>query len=177
MRNENEQVFKIPGLNWKSVAGLFVFLIAVVISCYMTFDSSRLLVPIAISLVVFTLIFVLLSTTKAKLSGDRLIVGGALYKVSLPLAKIDVAGIRSLDAKDPFKLRWRLNGMGWPGLNLGWFSSNGQKRMFVAATNKTHRVYIPTAEKYDILVTPVDPASFVDAIQKRAKDLSGNASG
>ena len=169
MSNENEQVFRIPGVNWKSVSGLFVFLIAVVISCYMTFDRSGLLVPIAISLTAFILIFVLLSTTKAKLSGDRLIVGGALYKISLPLSKIDVAGIRPLDAKDPFKLRWRLNGMGWPGLNLGWFSSNGQKRMFVAAANKTHRVYIPTTEKYDILMTPVDPVRFIAAITALAK--------
>lgn len=176
MSNENEQVFKIPGVNWKSVAGLLVFLIAVVMSCYMTFDRSGLLVPIAISLTVFTLILVLLSTTKATLSGDRLIVGGALYKVSLPVSKIDVAGIRCLDAKDAFKLRWRLNGMGWPGLSLGWFSSNGQKRMFVAAANKTHRVYIPTHEKYDILVTPLDPASFVEAIQKRTQRLSANTS-
>ena len=168
MSNQNEQVFRIPGVNWKSVAGLSVFLIAVVISCYMTFDRSRLLVPIAISMAVFGLILVLLATTKATLSGDRLMVGGALYKVSLPMSKIDVSGIRSLDAKDPFKLRWRLNGMGWPGLDLGWFSSNGQKRMFAAATNKTHRVYIPTTEKYDVLVTPEDPARFIDAIKKLA---------
>ena len=168
MSNGHEQVFKIPGVNWKSVSGLLVFLIFVIVSCYMTFDRSGLLIPIAICLVVFSLILVLLATTKAKLSGDRLIVGGALYKVSLPLSKIDVAGIRILDASDPFKLRWRLNGMGWPGLNLGWFSSNGKKRMFVAAANKTHRVYIPTTEKHDIVMTPVDPVRFVDAIMEVA---------
>jgi len=89
---------------------------------------------------------------------------GELFRVSL--SRIDVAHARILSPNDPFRLSWRTNGLGWQGLHLGWFSSEGPKRVFAVHTGNANRVYVPTFEDFDIVLTPTDPGAFLNALAR-----------
>ncbi|WP_244220686.1 PH domain-containing protein [Xanthomonas vasicola] len=134
------------------------------VSIALTVGQGQWALSLAIAVVVFALIASLLATARIDIIEDSLVAGGGLYKLKVPLDRIDVADARILLPDDPFRLSWRTNGLGWPGLNLGWFSSKGPKRVFAVDTRKADRVYVPTFEEFDIVLTPTDPGAFLNAL-------------
>ncbi|AVQ08197.1 TPA: hypothetical protein HH295_13100 [Xanthomonas vasicola pv. zeae] len=156
--------FSVNALNWKSISGLVVLALAVMVSIALTVGQGQWALSLAIAVVVFALIASLLATARIDIIEDSLVAGGGLYKLKVPLDRIDVAHARILLPDDPFRLSWRTNGLGWPGLNLGWFSSKGPKRVFAVDTRKADRVYVPTFEEFDIVLTPTDPGAFLNAL-------------
>src|SRR5690606_24030480 len=115
----------------------------------------------------FGVVLALIGSVRIVVADGNLVAGGMFYKIRMPLAQIDARNVRLLPADDPFRLRWRTNGLGWPGLSLGWFTTNGSKRVFAAITGKTYRVYIPTSGGFDIVLTPEDPDALIAAIERR----------
>ena len=161
------QVFAINALGWKSIGALVLMALAVVASVILGMDKGFRAVPVGLAIVVFGVVLALLGSVRILVTDGNLVAGGVFYKVKVPLAQIDAGNVRLLPADDPFRLRWRTNGLGWPGLSLGWFTTNGSKRVFAAITGKRNRVYIPTSGGFDIVLTPEDPAGLIAAIERR----------
>ncbi|WP_235430521.1 PH domain-containing protein [Xanthomonas sp. MUS 060] len=159
-------------LNWKSVSTLAILAVPVMVSIALRIGHSRWELSPVIAVV--AVIAWLIATAKIDIIEDKLVAGGGFYKVKVPLDRIDVAHARILPLDDPFRLSWRTNGLGWPGLNLGWFSSKGPKRIFAVDTCKADRIYVPTFENFDIVLTPIDPNAFLNALA-RAGARSGQA--
>ena len=156
--------FPVGALNWKSLLSLAVLAIAVLVSIILGVDNGGRLLLLVLAIVVFGVIILLLTSANVTISDGVLIAGGGFYKVKVPMERLDIAHARLMSADDPFRLRWRANGLGWPGLSLGWFTTNGAKRVFAVATGSANRVYVPTVEDFDIVVTPVDPAGFLKTL-------------
>jgi len=105
---------------------------------------------------------------------DQLLEVGALpYRKKLTLAELHLSAVRRLDPEDPFRLRWRLNGIGLPGMCLGRFSTNTGRPVFAAVAGRRHRVLIPTRLDFDILVTVADPDALVRALKERSPEQCG----
>lgn len=164
MTSLDAQIFSINALNWKSLAGLIVMGVVVLFSILLGMDKGFRVMPAGLAAVVFGVILLFLGSTKVVITDGKLVAGAMFYKVKVPLERLDLENVRLLSTDDPFRLRWRTNGVGWPGLSLGWFTSNGMKRVFAASSGNANRVYIPTSEKFDIVVTPSDPVAFLEAI-------------
>jgi len=110
-------------------------------------------------------IFWQLSAVNMKLDAAALEVGGGLYRVSVPMEQIDRGAVRRWTAEDAgYAPKWRTNGIGMPGVSLGWFTSN-QSRIFAAVTDQENVVIIPTTAGYTILASPDHPQAFVDTIR------------
>jgi len=106
-----------------------------------------------------------LSAVNIKLDTAALEVGGGLYRVSVPMAQIDRNAVRQWTAEDAgYAPKWRTNGIGMPGVSLGWFTSN-QSKIFAAITDRDNIVIIPTRAGYTILASPDHPQAFVDTIR------------
>ncbi len=99
---------------------------------------------------------------RIKATPDELTVGGGLYQVSLPMNQIETQNIRVRAKEDQnYFVGLRINGIGMPGLSLGWHRTTGNAKAFVAITRRDRVVIIPTRAGYDILVSPSDPDTFV----------------
>lgn len=98
----------------------------------------------------------------ARLLGGQLHVGGGLYKERIPLCEIDADGIAIVDAgHGKVALTYRKNGVGMPGLSLGWFASRSGRDAFVALSRRDRVVLVPTTRGHDVVVSPQDPEGFV----------------
>jgi len=105
-----------------------------------------------------------LSTIRMQVADNQLTVSSGLYQVSLPMEQIERNSIRLRESDDKhYALKWRTNGIGLPGLAIGWFTSNASK-VFAAITNTDKVVIIPTRAGYTILVSPENPEEFIRAI-------------
>lgn len=110
---------------------------------------------------VFGFLAVQLFLVKAEITASKLLVGGGLYKIEVPLAamQLDKARVSSSRSDAP-KLYLRTNGIGMPGLNLGWFSIS-RRKIFAAVSKPAHSIYIPTTLDYDLIVAPLDQQAFL----------------
>lgn len=160
------KVFSIGAINWKSMTALSVFLAAILVSIYLDLDQQLRIAVILVATLAFFLILFLLKAARIVVTEDMLIVGAGLYKLKIPMEKIDASRSALLEPGDPFKLRWRTNGLGWPGLSLGWFRSNTRKSIFAAMSGRSNRVYIHTSDRFDIVVTPQEPEEFLEALKR-----------
>lgn len=162
----------VGGINGRSVSTLVAFLLAVGASFFI-FDAN-VPTPVMLGLValVFALVFWLLASAKLTFIGNDLVAGGGIYRVRVPLSKVVVEGVEALPETSPFRLRWRTNGLGWPGLSLGWFTTTRDKRVFAAVSSKQNRIYIPLHEKFDLVVSPVEPEKFLTELKLRTSSPS-----
>lgn len=161
------KTFSVGGLNGVSICALIFFVVAVAVSFYVGNVNVPPVVMVVLASSVFLFTGWLLSSARIKITDEFLIAGGGWYKVKIPWSNVLFDDIEALPLNSSFKLRWRINGLGWPGLSLGWFSSNGEKRVFAAVAGKRNRVYIPLREKFDMVVTPVDIDVFLKELNAR----------
>ena len=61
---------------------------------------------------------------------------------------------------------FKANGIGMPGFQLGWFNLQGKGRSFLAITDKSQLVLIPTTKGYDLLLTVPRSAELIAQLQK-----------
>ena len=167
------RIFSVGAVNWKSVISIFILSFVISISIFRLAPSAGQGFSVVVSVVVVVLITALLLTARIRIEADALVAGGGFYRVRVPLQEIDVDAARIVQADDNFSLRWRSNGLGWPGLNLGWFSGTGSKRVFAVDTCRARRVLIPTSETFDLLLTPTDPARFLAALAEAKAEHAG----
>ena len=98
----------------------------------------------------------------ARIHAGQLVVGGGLYKERIALTDIEVDRIAIVDVgQGKAALTYRKNGVGMPGLSLGWFASRTGRDAFVAASRRDRVVVLPTTRGHDVLVSPADPEAFV----------------
>jgi len=106
-----------------------------------------------------------LSMVKVKVEPAALEVGGGWYRVSVPMAQVERSQVRRWTAEEADdRPTWRRNGIGMPGVSLGWFASE-QSNIFAVLTPGREVVVIPTTAGYTIWVTPDDPERLMAAIR------------
>ena len=110
---------------------------------------------------IFVFLAVQLFLVKATICPDAMQVGGGLYRIRLPLAALRLDQARHCPHIS--ELGMRTNGIGMPGLRLGWFQHRGRK-VFVAVTMPEHAIHLPTSLDYDVIVAPQDPDGFLKAV-------------
>jgi hypothetical protein len=166
--------FSVDSITWKTVA--FLLALAVLLPSAIAFAALwavnvrhftiAWLVCGFVS-VVAALILVQLASTKVVLDGQKLMVGGGLYKVSVDTKTIQKDRVESVSLDSgSFALGYRVNGVGMPGFALGWFQPPKGKKLFVLVTD-SHPLIIPTSGDFDIVVSPKDPKGFLNALVGR----------
>jgi hypothetical protein len=103
-----------------------------------------------------------LASVRLRVDAESLTVGGGFYKVSVPLDRLAADGVRA-ERVQTYALGARTNGIGMPGLRLGWFDHRDSGKAFVAITEPAKVVRINTREGYTILISADEP----DALKER----------
>ena len=106
-----------------------------------------------------------LCAVRVSVEAGKLVVGGGMYSVAVERDAIRTKEVRRLSPEEVSQgLGQRTNGVGMPGLALGWFQRNGAKRVFALATNAPP-ILVPTTLDYDIVVSPIDSERFLATME------------
>ncbi|KRG71582.1 PH domain-containing protein [Pseudoxanthomonas dokdonensis] len=169
------KVFSIHAFNWQS--SLFLLLMAA-LPVGITWGAMRLahaskagplaLVILLLILPLFIGLLAQLFFVRASIKGSVLRLGGGLYSIDAPLDALKIDQIRIHHGADRPRLGLRSNGIGMPGLALGWFRASGGRRIFAVTTSHAPIVVIPTHLDYDIWASPQQAELFVDRLQVAA---------
>lgn len=166
------EVFAISTFSWKSVLFLLVMALLPGAIAYVALrsygDNSALtwaLICSAIVLPLFSLVFIQMALVTSAVDKASVDIGGGIYKVKIPIASIDLPRMGTAKEVDAPRLKWRSNGIGLPGLALGWFHSDRGK-VFAVVSARDKVVYLPTDLGYDVLVSPDNPQDFVASIRR-----------
>lgn len=89
------------------------------------------------------------------------------YGRTIPLAELRVgdAEIVSLRERGPHVPNLRTNGLGLPGLQVGWFRLVSGERALAFLTARDRVVYVPTHAGYALLVSVERPEAFLAALE------------
>jgi PH (Pleckstrin Homology) domain-containing protein len=86
---------------------------------------------------------------------------------TMPIASLDRehARIVTLDATSDLRPRWRTNGLGLPGYQIGWYRLRDGSKALLALTSREHVLYIPTHEGFSLLVSVDRPEEALRALR------------
>lgn len=78
-----------------------------------------------------------------------------LYGRSIPLSSIDLdaAAVVNLNDHPQLAPRTRTNGIGMPGMGVGWFRLNDGSRALLAVTDRRSVLHLPTRKGFAVLVS------------------------
>jgi len=161
-------------LNQKTLLALFVMgvlplLLAFAVTVFMSESQpSRVFggTVILVSGLVMAVGLWQLAAVRLRVDADSLTVGGGFYRITLPLDRLSDGGAQA-DLAPHYELGVRTNGIGMPGLRLGWFELRGGGKAFVAITDPDKVVRIPTRNGYTILVSTDDPDALLRRLRQR----------
>ena len=165
------QVFSVDAVGYKSIA--FVLAVAVFpafivfIASWATQGRGNFFAWFALGVVTLAALGLLaqLFAARATIDGSRITVGGGLYSVSVHRDVIQKDEVRVLSpTQGSYGLGYRTNGVGMPGLSLGWFQPIKGKKVFALVTQGTP-ILVPTTLDYDLVISPVDSEQFLSAIR------------
>ena len=89
--------------------------------------------------------------------------GAGLFRKRIPYSEI----IAIAEEQRP-RLGWRLNGIGFPGFALGWFSGTGGRRLFVAAGDRRSAfLRLSLSGSCDVVVSVTQSAELEQALRSR----------
>jgi hypothetical protein len=176
-----DHIQSLGALGWKSLTFVLVMALApvsIIAGALKLVGSPKAaalgLIVSALVVPVFALLLAQLFFVKAKWSGRALTVGGGLYSQTLPANQLRLADARIVQPTDPaLTIQNRTNGIGMPGLSLGWFTRRSERPVFLAVTDWQRVIVIPTELGYDVLFSPNDPEAFLAAMGKGA--VEGNS--
>lgn len=167
--------FSINAFGWRPV--LFLVCMAA-LPVGMTWGMMRLaggtkaagfsMVLLLLILPLFLGLFAQLFFVKATVKAGKLKVGGGLYALELPINELLVDQSRLHSAGRLPSLGLRTNGIGMPGLSLGWFRQPGGRKAFAAVASGSDAIVIPTSSGLDVFVSPERPEQFLDALRRGA---------
>lgn len=160
-------VHPIDGINWKSLATLMVIIGVVGFFFRGAPASKAVLMAAALVFVVISFVFVQMALVKARITDNSLVIGGGLYQVRLPLRDVFPSEAAFAQNGGVPKLSWRTNGIGMPGLSLGWFRTSDGEKVFGAVTDPKRALRLPTSLGYDIIVSPRDPQQFLADLSRQ----------
>ena len=82
--------------------------------------------------------------------------------IDLPRIRFEEARVVNVDSSSDVRPTLRTNGIGLPGLGIGWFKlANGEKAL-VALSSRDRVVYVPTDEGYSLLFSLERPEAFLE---------------
>ena len=95
-------------------------------------------------------------------------VAAPVYGRSVPIAALDLDGARILDLRrsSPFAPRIRTNGVGLPGLLLGWVRLVNGDRAYAALSARDRVLYLPTREGWALLLSPREPERLLERLRE-----------
>lgn len=162
-------IHPIDGINWKSLTTLVV-IVGVTGFFFRNAPASKtVLMAAALVVVVICFMFAQMALVKASITDDSLVIGGGLYRVRVPLRDVHPSDAALSRSGGVPRLSWRTNGIGIPGLSLGWFRTSDGDKVFGAVTDPQRALRLPTSLGYDIVLSPRDPQRFLaDLSRQRA---------
>lgn len=167
------QIFKVKAIGAASIAFVFGF---VLLACAIAFGALFAIrsetyfmawFVLGVTVLVAAALFVQLLVVRIVVSDDRLVIGGGLYSLTVSRQSLRTAKIRSQGSTAATDLGYRINGVGMPGLALGWFQPKRGKKVFALVTSSSPVIYIPTALPYDLALSPVDGDRFLAAVRAK----------
>jgi hypothetical protein len=158
--------------NWSFIALLVGFIGLGIYIYYKALPQTSKVVIAAVLLpMVGAFSWMLYSVNDAKLilTTDSVTVDVPFYGFTLPIEDVNKLEIRKLawqqGADLSLKPDLRVNGVGMPGFQLGWFRLSDQQKAFVAITETDTVVVIPTLRGYSILLSIAQPDALLGAIK------------
>ena len=161
-------------LNQKSVFTLFfagVLPLLVVLTATYFMSGGRLPKGAAWTVLVVTGLLLTvgawqLAAVRLRVDADSLTVGGGFYRLTLPLDRLADSGAQAERAPH-YDLDVRTNGIGMPGLRIGWFRLGDGGKAFAAITDPDKVVRIPTRDGYTVLVSVDEPDELLRRLHQR----------
>ena len=103
-----------------------------------------------------------------EVSETGLRIRGDLYGRAVPASSIIASGITKIDLRNDreHQPKWRSNGIAVPGYLSGWFRLRNGEKALLFVTDRQQVVYIPTRNRYSLLVSVQEPDRFVSALQR-----------
>lgn len=94
------------------------------------------------------------------------------YGRTIPLAALraDEAEVVSLRGRSPHAFRTRTNGIGLPGLQVGWFRLVSGERALAFLTSRDRVAYVPTRDGYVLLLSLERPEELIAALRARSTE-------
>jgi len=134
-----------------------------------TISSNIIIILIAVLFLFIALSFISSRHYKLSISDGSLLIKSMFYNTNISLDKIDFDNIRVVNLdEENITFNVRQNGIGLPGLKIGWFLKNGTKYMLYL-TDKKSVVSIPTTEGYTILFSSESASEILTDLQKAKK--------
>ncbi len=129
-----------------------------------------LTIGVVLTLILGLFIFIGYSSRNAKfeVSDQGLRIKGAIYGRFIPREDIirDEVEIINLETRQEYKPRLRTNGVGLPGYQEGWFKLKNNEKALLFVTDRSSVVYIPTTQKYSVLLSTINSMEFYDSIKQ-----------
>lgn len=82
--------------------------------------------------------------------------------IDLPRIRFDEARVVNVDSSSDVRPKLRTNGIGLPGLGVGWFKLANGERALVALSSRNRVVYVPTDDGYSLLFSIERPEAFLE---------------
>ncbi len=122
-------------------------------------------IPVIIAIFVAVMAFSAWKYT-LEVKDGQLTIKSLFYNTRLNVTEIDLANAKVVSLKrDGIKIKWRTNGMGLPGLMVGWFRGEGGKyKMYV--TNRDQVLFLPTQKGYTILFSTSQGPEIIKELRK-----------
>ncbi|MFT5789003.1 MAG: hypothetical protein ACI8SJ_001111 [Shewanella sp.] len=157
--------------NWSFVALLVGFIgLGIYIYCKALPQTSKVVIAAVLLPMIGAFSWMLYSVNDAKLiiTADSVTVDVPFYGFTLPIEDIAKLEIRKLGWQHgtdlTLKPDLRVNGVGMPGFQLGWFRLADQQKAFVAITEIETVVMIPTLRGYPILLSIEQPDALLSQL-------------
>ena len=127
---------------------------------------------IVIGVVLIGVLAALIATVRGSMAStfevrdDGLALKGDFYGRFIPKAQLKLNQARRVDLSHDATLRpkWRWWGTGLPGYQAGWFKLNNGEKALLYLTDRSRAVYVPTTQGYSLLLSPLDPDSFLTSL-------------
>jgi hypothetical protein len=121
-------------------------------------------VPVLILLVVAVLAWP--RSLQVELGPEQLEIRGTVYGRRVPRSELELDGAQVVDLTQasPLRLGFRTNGINLPGYSVGWFNLKNGERALAFVTDRKNVVYLPTRNRYALLLSVANPEAFLAAL-------------
>ena len=107
--------------------------------------------------------------SRVEIGADRIRLVGDFWGREIPFSMLNVSGARILDLQNhsELALKRRTFGTGLPGYASGWFRLRNGEKALVYLSRRTEVVYIPTLDRYSLLLSVDEPGRFLETLKSR----------
>lgn len=127
--------------------------------------GSVVTIGLVVIAVLAALLFATMLLCRLKITEKHIHVGVFPYRTRVSINSVVMDSVEVLPDGEHPRLRWRKNGIGLPGMQLGWFTTSRGKPVFAATAGKKDRVLIPTLGEHNLVVSSRDPKRVVAALR------------